>query len=339
MINVVELVEQGKYHFEWVEVLSTYQNYKLYIKVFRDAMKFDNIPALTWDFKPAYVYKNGKTVKDDRIFNGVRLPASAHQLQEIAYLLDCLFLTPKVIDLIWLQAQLKFNAVININGKIVAISNINDYHALLEKEISKLGGDDGTKLIECVGKYWCLMNHLYNLKVQGDYAACNYGWFTNTAPHPGVTTGTKVWQTAQYAHNKLHRDPSQVIRLMNRYARLVYPDGHEETVDLCKLMLDPVLSFLVHHEGVLTYQHQQDVPFRNPIKIDKPIEEPIEEIPIEPEIIIPPQPEEPIAIPVQEPEEKQEEKPEEKPVEIPAPIKQTSKTIWQMILEFLSGWR
>ena len=88
-MDVVQLVKDGKCRYEWSEVVSEHNGYKLYIKVFRDAMKFDDVPALSWNLKPI--------AGDDRKFDGVRLPASAHQLQEIADLLDCMLLRPKLL--------------------------------------------------------------------------------------------------------------------------------------------------------------------------------------------------------------------------------------------------
>jgi len=210
VIDVVQLVREGKAKYEWAEIKSTHNGNTLFIKVFRDAMKFNEVPALTWDFK----HISG----DNRIFNGVRLPATAHQLQEIADLLDCMLLTPKVIDMIWLQAGLKFDAIVNIHGKIVATSNICDVHEAIEH---KIGTDDGTKLVSCVGKYWCLINELNNYgPIAGDECACNYGWFARAASGPGITPGTQCWQRPGFRHNKRHYDPSQTIRLMARLASL-----------------------------------------------------------------------------------------------------------------------
>lgn len=248
-MDIVQLVKEGKCRYEWYEVVSTDNGTQLHIKVLRDAMTFDNIPALTWDFKPI--------AGDQRTFDGVRLPATAHQLQEIADLLGGMLLTPKVIDMIWLQATLKFDAIVNINGQIVAISNINDVHTAIEKKIS---ADNGTQLVSCVGKYWCLMNELpkYGM-LYGDYTCCNYGWFAKHASGPGITPGTSCWQRPGFKHNKQHWDPSQTIRLMHRKAWLVHPDGTKESVDLHDIAADAKYAKLLHHQGVLTCLRQPGV--------------------------------------------------------------------------------
>lgn len=256
MIDVVELVKEGKCHYEFAEICSESDGYKLYIKVFRDAMRFDNVPSLSWNFKVL-------STKD--IYNGVRLPASAYQLQQIAYLLNCMLLTPKIIELIYLQSGINFDSIINIKGKIVAISNIHDVHIAIEKAIEKCGGDDGKSIISCVGKYWCLMNALRGRIVEGFPGACNYGWFSHNGIHRStIDTILKCWQPIGYTHNNRHWDPSQTIRLMHRKARLVYPNGKEEIVDLYDLA-NTKLAYLFHHEGILTYLEQEGVPHLDPL--------------------------------------------------------------------------
>jgi hypothetical protein len=252
-IDVVQLVKDGKARFEWADLVSTHEDKELTISVFRDAMKFDGIPALTWDFKPV--------PGNDQLYNGVRLPASATQLQEIADVLGCMLLTPKVIDMIWLQAVLKFDSVVNVKGNIVAISNINDVHEAIEAQISKLGGDDGEKLVSCVGKYWCIVNQLLPERMlHGDYVCCNYGWCAKTASGPGVTPGVQCWQRPGLAHNKLHWDPSQTIRLMFQWAWLRVGDARPVQIHLHDVVSDPELAPLLSHEGVLNLVRQPGVP-------------------------------------------------------------------------------
>ena len=235
-MDVVQLVKDGKCRYEWSEIVSEYHGYKLYIKVFRDAMKFDDMPAMTWRLNPI--------AGDNRRFNGVRLPATAHQLQQIADLLNCMLMTPKVIDMIWLQAGIKFNCVTYIKT-IVANSHIHDVHLAIE---NKIGDDDGKSLISCVGKYWCLINHLNDTHIPrgkpgyllyGERNACNYGWFGSNASGPCISPGTMCWQRPGFKHDNGHFDPSQTIRLMHRMARLVKPDGTKEEINLHDVAKDP----------------------------------------------------------------------------------------------------
>lgn len=273
-MNVVQLVRDGKGIFDWAEVISEHNSHKLHVSVLRDAMKFDGIPAMTWDYKPAFTVENGKRVEDLRMFDGVRLPATAHELQEIADLIGGMLLTPKIIDLIWLQAGIKFDAVVNtadpLNPKkrnIVAESDIHIVHQEIEEAITKAGGDDGASLISCVGKYWCLIEQLtVHGMTQGDWTACNYGWFAKRASGPGLTPGTQCWQRPGYRHNKQHWDPSQTIRLMYRHALLVRADGTEEDVDLHTVAADPELCGLLTPDGTpLTYLRQKGVDVVEPL--------------------------------------------------------------------------
>jgi len=266
--DVVQAVREGKGRFEWAEVESEHNGHKLRVQVFRDALKFDDVPAMTWDFKPP--------VPDDyRVFDGVRLPASAQQLQQIADMLGCLLLTPKVVDMIWLQAVLKFNSVVNVKGNIVAISKINDVHEAIEAVIEKLGGDPGNVLVSCVGKYWVLINALLpERNVHGAPVCCNYGWCGTNASGPGLTAGVKCWQRPGYQHNFLHWDPSQTIRLMYKWAKLMRAGTDVwEDVLLAELLQDEELAPLASHEGVLKLVRQPGVPVEEELALYMPVVE------------------------------------------------------------------
>lgn len=261
-MDVVQLVKDGKAKFEWSEIVSEHNGHKLHIKVFRDALKFDDVPAMTW---------NMNVIDPNQTYDGVRLPTSAYQLQQIADLLGCMLMTTKVIDMIWLQAGIKFNAVINVNGGIVATSHIHLLHNKIEDQFT----DDGTSLISCVGKYWCLTNTLNNGGLRfGSSTACNYGWMDNNGSGPCISPGTQCWQRPGFQHNHQHHDPSQTIRLMHRKANLVKPNGTEEEIDLHDIADDPQLAPLMTTEGSLTYLRQKNVPELDPIDIYDPTPEP-----------------------------------------------------------------
>lgn len=256
-MDVVKLVEKGLGNFEYHTIYSTYKDYTLKIKVFRDAMKFDAVPGMKFNRTP-----NGKA----KTYDGVRLPASAYELQEIADLLNCMLLTPKVIDLIWLQAELKFDAIINIKGQIVAISNIEDVHEAIENKIKSLGGDDGTKLVSCVGKYWCLTNQLqYYGMLHGAWTCCNYGWCAVRASGPGILPGVQCWQRPGYRHGGTHLDPSQTIRLMHKIGILEKPDGNKEKVNLQEIAQDSKLFNLITHGEPLKYLRQKGPELKSPL--------------------------------------------------------------------------
>lgn len=261
MIDVLQLVKDGKGRFEWHYVASEHGGNKLHIAVMRDAMKFDNMPALDWHRNPVGDGENPV------VYYGVRLPATPTELQQIADMLGAMLLTPRVIDLIWLQAGLKFDANTNSGSPdwtIVAEMNVTDISAVIDNDVESLGGDDGTKLISCVGKFWCLINGIgtdADKKMYGTDTACNYGWCGDNASGPGVTPGVKCWQRPGYKHDRDHIDPSQTIRLMYREALLVRADGTEEYVDLQDVAGDPELAPHIAFDGkLLTYLRQLNVP-------------------------------------------------------------------------------
>lgn len=255
-IDVVKLVKDGQGRFEWGWVLSEHAGDKLAIAVFRDAMKFDGVPSMNW---------GRKILPGSQTYDGVRLPATANELQQIADHLGCMLLTPKIVDLLWEEAGshgTQLDSVVNIRGKIVAVSNVQDVHEELEKAIVKAGGDlGGTAIIDSVGKYWVLSNRLVGGKY-GTAQAVNYGWPTKGRGNgPGVTRTCNVWQTVGAAHNDQHLDPSQTIRLMYRWGRILRGDSQVwEDVDLHEVALDPLMAPFISHEGPLKTLRQLGVP-------------------------------------------------------------------------------
>lgn len=239
-MDVLAELKAGNAQVEWDEVLSEHEGHKLYIRVIRDGMKV----------------------------GGVRVAASAKVLQQIADLLDSILLTPRVIDLIWQQAQVRFDPVINEKGVIVANMTSEHYSTLVDAEVEKKGGDQGG-LIDSIGKYWVLSNRLAQAGLEfGKANACNYGWLSSTGQYRAITPGLKLWQEPGYRHNDDHVDPSQLVRLMARGARLIRAGGDgEEQVDLVDVVGDPALAPLVNHDGVLRYLRMANVP---------PLEEPFD---------------------------------------------------------------
>jgi len=242
-MSVVDDVRSGKARAEWAEVVSQGEDgAALRITVMRDAMKID----------------------------GVRVAANARETQEIADLLGCMFFTTKVVDLIYQQAVLRFEPVVRADGDIVAISSPKRVSGLIDAVIKHHGGDPGG-LIDSIGKYWVLHNHLsyVNDLRHGKATVCNYGWLGESAYYPAETKGLKCWQTPGFQHDDNHVDPSQLVRLMRRKAVLLRPCQPDEEVDLLELLQDPDLAKLANHDGVLTYLRVATVPEPEP---SEPIE-------------------------------------------------------------------
>jgi len=187
--------------------------------------------------------------------NGIQECATVVELQELADEMGCMLLTPKVCDLIWQQAPIRFDAIVRADGDIVANTTPKRYTQLLDEELAGRTG-----LAADLGKYWVLVNDLPTARTdQGEQACANYGWHSSKAPYRGVTPGLLVWQTVGTKHNLKHKDPSQGVLLMMKNGTL--RRGSEVTyVDLQEIGKDPLTAPLITHEKVLTVYRQPGVP-------------------------------------------------------------------------------
>ncbi len=231
-MDLLNALDNGRVEIDWGVVSSEHNGYTLHISVFRDALKVE----------------------------GIRWPATAVTMQQIADKLNCTLLTPKVCDLIWLAAGesgVQFDPVINHAGTIVADLTVPFVSQLVDAEIEDAGCENGG-VIASVGKYWVLTNKLMGGKF-GHKQACNYGWHSSKAPYHAVTKGLKVWQSIGSRHNSDHIDPSQVVKLMSRDAVLQLPYGGMKEVDLELIAQDPELCPLISHEGPLKVLRQPGV--------------------------------------------------------------------------------
>lgn len=256
--ELLDAIRNHEAHIDWGHVTSEHNGHKLRIAVMSDAIRFDNVPPMNWHREPRAPRAN-----EQATYDGVRLPATANEMQQVADLLGSMMLTPKVLDLIWQQAGqsgTQLESVVNVGGQIVALSDIHLVHEAVEAAIVKAGGHNGG-ILEAVGKYWVLSNRLVNGKF-GLHQAVNYAWFTKGRGNgPGVTNTVNVWQTLGAAHNSQHIDPSQVIRLMYRWGWLLRNGSSTwEQVDLAVIAKDPDLAGLLSHEGVLKTTRMLDVP-------------------------------------------------------------------------------
>jgi hypothetical protein len=273
IIDVVEMVRTGEARYEWHWIISERRGHKLFVAVMRDAMKFDGLPMLNWHRDDRATLDGNFGIGDARnlgsVFDGVRLPASARELQQIADLIGGMLMTPRIIDLVWLQAGIKFDAIIGSGepyNRRLADVNVTAAHQLIERRLGELGGDDVTQLVDSVGKQWCLVNELadgvsLDGRKLGPDIACNYGWCSEGGSGPGLTQGVRCWQRPGFRHPDSHLDPSQTIRLMYTQGWYVPPNGEAAPVDLREIADDPALAFLLTHDGKrLRYLRQAGVP-------------------------------------------------------------------------------
>lgn len=244
-MDLVQLVRDGEAYYEFAPLRITRGDETLILQVFRQPLQVDGAPPMTWNRKAI----PGMT----RTFNGLRPPATPNELQEIADLLNCMLLTPKVLDLMWDEAGktgVRFDSITQVGGKIVAECDIHNVHEALEAAIARAGGDNGG-IIMSLGKYWVICNRLLTGKF-GKRQAINYSWYSKSAPahRKSVTGNARVWQQEGGAHPDDHIDPSQLVLLMHRWAVLLR-NGTAEEVDLYELAQDPLLCDFISHEGPL----------------------------------------------------------------------------------------
>jgi len=188
--------------------------------------------------------------------DGIRFMVTAIETQELADALGLMMTTPKIEDLISIDAEVSISPITQINGKITALASSEDYSAAIDKKLDK---DSAGKLISTIGKSWVLSNRLGQGKY-GIHTACNYGWVHPTARYNAVTRGLKCWQSPGFAHNDVHRDASQVLRLVNPKCTLrLHDSGTWEMVDLSNILQDKDLAKIVSHEGKLNFLRQPGV--------------------------------------------------------------------------------
>ncbi len=243
-MDVIEQLKTGQAVFEWTPLYSEYKGYKLKMAVPRDAIKF-----------PTVINRGGEP--ETRL---VRKEVTAEENQEGADFLFSMMLTPKLIDLIHIQATTHIMPVTVIDGSICANSTDVRHSELVDAALAKTGDSGG--LISTVGKSWVLSNHLVDPKIlrYGAETACNYGWVNATDGHLAVTPGLHAWQPPGYQHNVKHKDPSQILDVVYGAGELTHPDGAVEVVRLRDIAASLLLAPLISHEGPLKYLRQVSVP-------------------------------------------------------------------------------
>ena len=251
--KILEYVRSKKSTFSLVTITSEHNGHKGEFQVFEDALKID----------------------------GVRVNVTAKTQQQIADLLDCIFPTAKLYDLMWLECPHK----ISPHPRPITSST----QAMIEhsKQIDEDLVPNIQGLKSTVGKTWILHNSLASKPGK----ACNYGWhFSGTTfkgikghlaesklKDPNTNDYIRVIQPASLFHDPSHTDYSQVCVLVSRKCVV---DGQE--MDILDVLKSPELANLANHNGVLKVLRQPGVPQLEPI-IE--VVEPVQELEPEPEII------------------------------------------------------
>ena len=215
-------VQAGDYELGWGTIQSQADGHQGQFRVFLDGLKI----------------------------GGVRISASANVCQQIADLLGCTLLTPKLNDLCWLQAA------IQIAPQTIYPPSDDTATMVKESQLIDAAIGNATGLVAPIGKPWCLSNFLVNRPGK----ACLYGWqsaqpIPNVPLHAGVTSGVQLIQPISTVHAQTYTDYAMLVSLVSRNCIV---DG--ASADLTAVMQDPMLSVLVSHEGPLKITRQPGVP-------------------------------------------------------------------------------
>lgn len=177
-------------------------------------------------------------------FSRFRFQVSATFAQKCADLLEASFITSKISDLAYRQAQVVVGAsTLSPGPDMVTTDKSKQWNKAVEiKRAGKTG------LFRDCGKAWILSNRLTT-----SVSAVNYGFYDKSAPYISQG-GLKMWQTVGSRHDRSHTDYSQTLILMSKTCEV---DG--QSINVVDVMKDPVLSSLLSYEGVLRFTRQPGV--------------------------------------------------------------------------------
>ncbi len=231
--TILAAVTAGEALITWGTVTSTANGHTATFRVFSDALRV----------------------------NGVRCGVSAILAQQIADVLGCRLLTPKLADLTW-QARavtlVPYPLVHTLaDTRMMATwAWMQKESALIDAALQKTPAPAGG-IVQTVGKHWTLDNDL--LLHPGK--AQNYGWhfpgatFDGSAFEPAVTLPLRVIQGRGWKHPPTHVDASQTCVLVWRNCVV---DGAAMNLD--DVLQSPTLSSLVSHQGALKILRQPGTP-------------------------------------------------------------------------------
>lgn len=241
---ILQAVAAGQSRISWAHIVSTHEDHEGHFWVFADALKL--------------------LVEGPNDFPlDVRINVSASVQQQIADILGCSLLTPKLADLMWAQAHLRLtpspqSITSSTEGMLAHSQRVDDL-----VETRKPGPWEG-ELLCPVGKHWCLDQVLASKTGK----ALNYGWHFEGASYQGIKGEVcasllkgydgqyvKVIQGRGTAHDASHVDYSQVCVLASTDCRV---DG--KALKLADVLTDPALAPLISHQGALTILRQPGVP-------------------------------------------------------------------------------
>lgn len=160
---------------------------------------------------------------------GVRFDLTAEGAQRIADELHAILPTPRILQLIWEQADVRLQpCTLPADAQMASTARMIQHSACVDERIAGRKG-----MVANEGKHWVLTNRIAGNK----NLAANYGWFVK---------GRRPIQTVGTAHDTAHTDYSQIVRLVKPIVKV---DGRE--IDIRHVGRSPELWGLVSDEGPL----------------------------------------------------------------------------------------
>lgn len=233
----LDRVRAGSYDVTWLPIASTHQGHMARFWVSGDAMKVD----------------------------GVRINVSAYAQQQIADLVGASLLTPKLADLLYMEADIILPPMPRpITSSTEAMV---DQSQKLDDAIMQAVGSLAAaqnRLVQTVGKHWVIDNDLLSHPGRAE----NYGWHFRGPSFGGLhgeataslakdpTSGAvlRLIQGRGWAHDMYHADYSQNCVLVLESCEL---DGQPST--LGAILTNADLAPLASHQGVMTVLRQPGV--------------------------------------------------------------------------------
>lgn len=223
LASILDIIDQNKHSFEWIAVQTSEGGFDGMFWVFKDALK-EKSSGRRWPTSP-HEQQIACTKLQSKPSDLPNFPTEATSSGGSE---DSVFLTPKLMDIRWAQAE-KAGQAIEPRGQ-----NINGDTAVENDKLNKWVDSQmkaGWTAAD-PGKIWAIVNRMAGVKIAGLPAAVNYGWHlqstkvtvSKTNAKEGTWGGGPVKQAAtpagqwcvqweEMGHNTAWIDYSQLLIL------------------------------------------------------------------------------------------------------------------------------
>lgn len=224
-----------------------------------DALQWGQISATSGAHKATFL-----VFADALKMDGVRVNVGGVNIQQIADLLNCMMLTARLADMMYVQRATivggKDPLTLLPSPQPETMDSVGweQQSAKIDSLLAAGGGLAAGGIASTVGKTWILDNDLLGHPGK----ACNYGWwfpgssFGGSSWESSVTPGLRLIQGRGFVHSIQENldDYSQKCTLVSRECLV---DGVQR--DLVDVLTDPELAPLASHQGVLRVLRQPGV--------------------------------------------------------------------------------